>query len=78
MIYSGSIDYTLYQEDAEGFEQPLALVVDWTCEKTELGDGRKELDWDLVAKDASGNQIQLPSWDETQIMEQLINEGALA
>ena len=80
MIYSGTLDYTAFKtiydfKNDEYVEKPVAVSVDWTAEQTELGDGRKEWDFDCSATTEDGDNYLLTEDDETKIYEQLRQNG---
>lgn len=78
MILVGETEFTRWVEGEEGDMQALPLSISWSCEKTELGDGRPELDWEFSARAQDDSLVELSPEEETTLIETLIDEGALA
>lgn len=78
MIWTGETDFIRWMEDEEGGEIGIPLSIEWSCEKSECGDGRIDWDWAFVARDSDDKIVQLEEKEEIQLIETLKNEGALA
>lgn len=66
MIWNGWLSWDIGDQD---------ISVNWTCEETWLGDGQRELDWDIRAEDSCGKSWPLNQEQETQIIEYLKDQG---
>ena len=80
MIYRGDMEYNrpiqvYVQSTDEYVDAEQTLSVSWTAEQTELGDGRKEWDFQCSAVDPDGKEVELTEDEETNIYESLRQDG---
>lgn len=80
MIYKGNLEYSrpvqVYHKTTDEYiDTEVTLSVDWTAELTELGDGRKEWDFQCSAVDEDGKEVELTEDEETNIYESLRQDG---
>ena len=80
MIYRGDMEYnrpiqTYNPATDEYVDSEETLSISWTAEKTELGDGRKEWDFQCNAVDRDGGEVELTENEENKIYESLRQNG---
>lgn len=80
MIYRGNMEYSrpfqVYIPSTDEYiDSEETLSIYWTAEQTELGDGRKEWDFQCSAVDCNGKEIELSDSEETSIFESLRQDG---
>lgn len=80
MIYKGNTEYnrpiqTYNPATDEYIDSEQTLSIYWTAEQTELGDGRKEWDFQCNAVDSDGKEVELTEDEETKIFEALRLNG---
>ena len=80
MIYRGNMEYnrpvqTYDSAEDEYIDSEETLSMYWSAEQTELGDGRKEWDFQCSAVDEDGNEIELSDAEENSIFETLRQDG---
>ena len=80
MIYRGNMEYnrpfqTYDSSTDEYIDTEEALSIYWTAEQTELGDGRKEWDFQCSAEDCDGKEVELSNSEENSIFETLRQDG---
>ena len=78
MIYKGNLEYSrpiqiITDDDCIDTEETLSIY--WSAEQTELGDGRKEWDFQCNAVDRDGKEIELSPDEENSIFETLRQNG---
>ena len=80
MIYRGNMEYsrpvqTYDSSTDEYIDSEETLSIYWTAEQTELGDGRKEWDFQYNAVDEDGKEVELSDSEENSIYESLRQNG---
>lgn len=80
MIYKGDMEYNrpiqVYVSATDEYvDAEETLSIYWTAEQTELGDGRKEWDFQCNAVDSDGKEVELTEDEETKIFESLRQDG---
>lgn len=80
MIYKGNIEYSrpiqVYVSATDEYvDAEETLSVAWEAERTELGDGRKEWDFQCNAVNSEGKEVELTEDEEEQIFETLRQDG---
>lgn len=78
MIYRGETTMTLWKEKIVGedvIDTPQEVGIDWTAEQTELGDGRKEWDFQYTASTEDGEEVELTEQEEERLFESLRANG---
>lgn len=80
MIYKGNLEYNrpiqVYVSATDEYvDAEKTLSISWEAEQTELGDGRKEWDFQCSAMDADGKEVELTEDEETKIFESLRQDG---
>lgn len=80
MIYRGDMEYNrpiqIYNKTTDEYvDAEQTLSVSWEAEETELGDGRKEWDFQCNAVDSEGGEVELTEDEETKIFETLRQNG---
>ena len=80
MIYHGDLEYNrpiqVYVAATDEYvDTEQTLSISWEAEQTELGDGRKEWDFQCNAVDSEGGEVELTEDEETKIFESLRQDG---
>ena len=80
MIYRGDMEYNrpiqVYVSATDEYvDAEETLAVSWEAEQTELGDGRKEWDFECSAMDSNGKEVELTEDEENKIFESLRQDG---
>ena len=80
MVYRGDMEYnrpiqTYNPSTDEYVDAEETLSVSWEAERTELGDGRKEWDFQCNAVNSEGKEVELTEDEEEQIFETLRQDG---
>ena len=80
MIYRGNMEYNrpiqTYDSSTDEYsDTEETLSIYWTAEQTELGDGRKEWDFQCNAVDKDGKEVELSDSEENSIFETLRQDG---
>lgn len=80
MIYRGNMEYnrpvqTYDSSTDEYIDSEQTLSIYWTAEQTELGDGRKEWDFQCNAVDRDAKEVELSDSEENSIFETLRQNG---
>lgn len=78
MIHTGTTTKTLFRTEfcnGEPVDVAFEVSIDWEAELTELGDGKKEWDFQCTATKEDGSEIELTTEEEESLFDSLRADG---